>query len=304
MRFTTLSIALLAVILTILSGCASKDDRPQGTTEQEVYELAQTHLNSGNWQNAIQAFHILEESFPFGTYGEQGQLELIYAHYQAQNFDEAIATAQRFIRLHPQHRDVDYAYYMRGLASFNREQRFLGSLFGADNTNRDPGAARESFEHFTQFIQRFPDSPYAADAQKRMVYLRNVLARTEIHVANYYFKRGAYLAAAQRGNYVVRNFQGTPAVPDALAVMAQAYYLMDFPELAADSVKVLAANFPNHPALDSEGRFDEKYVTTRGERSWLSYLTFGLFDRIETRGFDTREIYDPEHLSSISPPNS
>src|SRR5690606_19092557 len=147
-------------------------------------------------------------------------------HYRAQDYEDVIANADRFIRLHPQHRDVDYAFYMRGLASFHRESGFVGSLFGADNTDRDLGGARESFEHFAQFIQRFPNSPYAPDAQKRMIYLRNVLARYEIHVANYYFKRGAFLAAAKRGGYVVENFQETPAVPDGLAVMAQAYYLM------------------------------------------------------------------------------
>lgn len=259
--------------------------------------MAQNGLNTKSWERAITALQLLEENFPFGTFGEQAQLELTYAHYRAQNYEEAIATADRFIRLHPQHRNVDYAYYIRGLASFNREKTFFSSLFGSDNTNRDPGAARESLDHFSQFIQRFPSSPYAPDAKKRMVYLRNILARSEIHIANYYFKRGAYLAAANRGSFVVENFQGSPAVPDGLAVMAQAYYLLDMPKLAEDAVKLLAANFPKHPALDGDGTFDDKYIYADKRRSWVSYMTFGLFDRREAQGFDTRALYNPEFIA-------
>lgn len=297
MRSTTLPIVLTLIILTLLGGCASNADRKKGVSEQEVYETAQKHLNTNSWQSAIQTLQLLEENFPFGTYGEQAQLELLYAHYKAQNFEEAIAVADRFIRLHPQHKDVDYAYYMRGLASFHRERGFLGSLFGEDNTTRDPGAARESFDHFTQFIRKFPGSPYAPDAQKRMIFLRNALARYEIHTANYYFKRGAYLAAANRGSYVVANFQETPAVPDALAVMAQGYYLLGRDELAEDAVRVLAANFPDYPALNKQGEFDQRYYLRNKERSLFSYLTLGIFSRAELDGFDTRAIYNPEYTS-------
>ena len=297
----TLSIVLFALIVISTGGCASNDKKAKGTTEQEVYELAQGYLNAKNWNSAIQTLQLLEENFPFGTYGEQSQLELIFAHYQAGNYEEAVATADRFIRLHPQHRRVDYAYYMRGLASFNQESTFLSSFFGSDNTNKDPGAARDSFDHFSQFIQRFPESPYAPDAQKRIVYLRNALARAEIHSANYYFTRGAYLAALNRGAFVVENFPNTPAIPDALAVMAQAYYLLGRNELATDTVEILAHNFPNHPALDESGKFDEKYISGEKDRSWVSVLTLGMFDRIETKGFDTREIYNPEF---IEPPES
>lgn len=304
MRFITLPTVLLAVILTVLAGCATKDERSKGASEQDVYEMAQKQLDSRNWLAAIEALQLLEENFPFGTYGEQAQLELMFAHYQAQNFEQVVATADRFIRLHPQHRHADYAYYMRGLASFNQERHFLGSLLGADNTNRDPGAARGSLEHFAQFIRKFPSSSYAPDAQKRMIYLRNVLARSEIHVANYYFKRGAYMAAANRGGYVVENFQQSPAVPDGLAVMAHAYYLLKLDELADDAVKVLAKNYPDYPALDAKGEFNKRYYDTAKRRNLFSYLTFGVFDRAESQGFDTREIYDPEHFEPAEPPKA
>jgi outer membrane protein assembly factor BamD len=302
MRFATL---VMCAILAILSACASREPKPKGLTEQEVYESAQKHMNNGSWQAAIQTLQLLEENFPFGTYGEQAQLELVYAHYSAQNFEDVIANADRFIRLHPQHRNVDYAFYMRGLASFHRESSFVGSLLGADNTDRDLGGARDAYEDFAQFIQRFPNSPYASDAQKRMVYLRNVLARYEIHVANYYFRRGAYLAAAKRGNYVVENFQEAPAVPDGLAVMTQAYYLMGMEDMAETALKVLSANFPDYPALNKDGSFDQTYYLKRHRRSWFSYVTFGLFERAELAGFDTRRQYDPEFLNAEAPhPNA
>lgn len=302
MRLITLPTVFLTSILTILAGCATTDGENRGTTEQEIYEQAQTQLNRNNWTAAVQTLQLIEENFPFGTYGEQAQLELIFALYQSQDHEDVIANADRFIRLHPQHRSVDYAYYMRGLASFNQESHFTGSLFGADNTNRDPGGARESFSHFSQFIHKFPESSYAPDAQKRMIYLRNILARAEIHTANYYFKRGAFIAAANRGNYVVENFQGTPAVPDGLAVMAQAYYLLEMNELADNATKVLAHNYPDYPALNKSGQFNTDYYLRRKHRNLFSYLSLGLFERNELHGFDTRDTYNTEYFDEAPKP--
>ncbi len=299
MRFFSYCSFLVFVILPFINGCSSQSQRRDGMTEQEVYQEVQKALDANHWATAIQTLELLEENFPFGTYGEQSQLELIYAHYQAKNYEEVLGSADRFIRLHPQHRNVDYAYYLRGMASFHKENTFLGSLFSVDNAAKDPGAARESYDHFMELISRYPNSPYATDAQKRMVYLRNTLARLEINIANYYFKRGAYVAALKRGNYVVENFQETPAVPDALAVMAQAYYLLGKPKLAAPSVAVLAANFPEHPALTEAGSFDPKYMNLR-KRSWVSYVTLGLFDKRDAKGFDTRKIYDPVYQDNIA----
>lgn len=304
MRISMQTAVMLAAILTLLCSCSSQSQKTDGMTEQEVYQSAKKSLDSGSWENAIKVLELLEENFPFGSFGEQAQLELIYAHYEADNFEEAIVTADRFIRLHPQHRNVDYAFYLRGMASFHKENTFLGSLLGSDNTMKDPGAARESYDHFMELINRYPNSPYAVDAQKRMVYLRNALARLEIHIANYYFKRGAYVAALKRGDYVVENFQGTPAVPDGLAVMAQAYHLMGKPELAQNTVQVLAKNFPKHPAVNKDGKFNTKYARSN-KRSWVSYATLGLFDKNDVHGFDTRNQYNlttPSQGADISPP--
>lgn len=291
----------VGLVFSLIS-CGSNSEKEEATSEQQVYEAAQSALDRSNWTSAIEALHLLEENFPFGTYAEQAQLELIYANYRAGEHDSVITAADRFIRLHPQHRHVDYAYYMRGLATANRAQDVFGGAFGSDPTKRDTGAAREAFGYFTQFLNLFPNSVYAQDAQKRMIHQRNLLARAEIHVANYYFKRQAYLAAANRGRFVVENFQQTPAVPDALAVMAQAYYLLDMPELAEDAAKVLHVNYPNHPALAANGEFNYQFSSQSSERSLWSYITLGLFDKNTPQEFDTRALYNPAYFDESEPP--
>ncbi|TQV71221.1 outer membrane protein assembly factor BamD [Exilibacterium tricleocarpae] len=287
------SLGVIAVSL-LLGACSSNEPRePKGVTEQDFYEAAQKQLRANQWEFAIQNLQALEENFPFGAYAEQAQLELIYAYYKNFEHEAATAAADRFIRLHPQHRNVDYAYYMKGLASFTEGNSLFERFVPTDLTQRDPGLARESFAHFAQLLARYPDSSYAPDAKKRMIYLRNLLARSEIHVANYYFRRGAYLAATNRGRFVVENFQQTPAVPDALAVMAQGYYLLGMQELSDAAIKVLHTNYPNHPALEN-GVFNYDYGAVAVGESWISKVTFGLFDKREPPGFDTRELYNPE----------
>ena len=184
---------------------------------------------------------------------------------------------------------MDYAYYMKGLAKANANQDFLARFTPTDKTKRDTSYAKESFAEFAQLVSRYPDSPYAADAQKRMVYLRNHLARNEIHVANYYFRRGAYLAAVNRGRYVVENFQRTPAVGDGLAVMAQGYLLLGMDDLAQDAIDTLVLNYPDHPSLNDDGEFDTVYTQDGLQRSLINKASFGLFDPPKPPQFDSRE---------------
>lgn len=284
---------IFAFIFIFLSACSSNDDKPEkGATEQTLYERAQRYLKASNWASAIQALQLIEENFPFGTYAENAQLELCYAYYRSGDYELAIASSDRFIRLHPQHRDVDYAYYMRGVASFYKDSAITTALI-RDISQRDSGSAKDSFNYFSQLLARFPNSQYALDAQKRMVYLRNILARHEIHVANYYFKRGAYVAAAGRGRFVVENMQGTPAVPDGLAVMAQAYHLLGMQDLADDAATVLALNYPKHPSI-KKGKFVYQKHIDEGT-SWLSYLTLGLFGKREFVNYDTRSTFNPQY---------
>ena len=253
-----------------------------------MYEDAQRYLRNGNFDLAVKSLQLLESRYPFGKYAEQAQLELIYAHYNAFEHEAAVEAADRFIRLHPQHPSVDYAFYMKGLAAYSAKQDLFTRFLPTDPSKRDMGYAREAFAEFAQLLSRYPNSPYAADAQARMVALRNQLARYEINVANYYFRRGAYLAAANRGRYVVENYQRTPAVADGLAVMAQGYILLGMDDLAKDSIDVLALNYPEHPAVDADGQFVSSYTLDGQQRSWINRASFGLFDPPQPPQFDNR----------------
>ncbi|AKH68979.1 Beta-barrel assembly machine subunit BamD [Spongiibacter sp. IMCC21906] len=280
-------IIALITLGAVLAGCAGEQDKPD-SSERELYETAQGYIKSKNFTLAVQNLQLLESRFPFGPYADQAQLEIIYAHYRSGDNEAAVAAADRFIRLHPRHGSVDYAYYMRGLANYTRGEGILDRFIPTDTTTRDPGAATESFDDFRQLLQRFPNSPYADDARARMIHLRNRLARYEINVANYYFKRKAYLAAANRGRYVVENMPQTKAVPDALAVMVQAYLLLGMKDLADQPLMVLRQNFPDHPSLDKNGNFVSQ-VGLDGERSIINQATMGLLDRYDPPEFDNRE---------------
>jgi len=295
-----LSLMLLILSLSLTTGCSwlgwgdeeQTEEDSAGLTEKDFYERIQSSLNASNWTVAISNLQLLESQFPFGKYAEQGQLELIYAQYKSGDYESSIASADRFIRLHPQHPNVDYAFYVKGLSEISQTGGFFDSFLPTDSSMRDIGDARGAFTTLTELLSRFPESPYAADARKRLVSLRNRLARAEIHVANYYFTRGAYLAAANRGRFVVENFQQSPAVPDGLAVMAQAYYLLEMKELADNSVEVLVANYPEHPSLDSNGQFDFERRLLADQDSWLDKLSFGVLKRIKPPSFDSRSVYD------------
>lgn len=303
-----LTLLYLCLTLSLVTGCSwlgfdgddeeSAESETANFNERQFYDLIERNLNGGRWDQAITNLQALEAQFPFGTYASQAQLNLIYAYYRSGDNQAAIASADRFIRLHPQHASADYAFYMKGLAAYNESRGFLSNFLPTDITRRDPGAARESFAAFNQLLTRYPESSYSADARKRMIHLRNHLARYEIHVANYYFRRGAYLAAANRGRYVVENYQRTPAVPDGLAVMAQGYYLLGLHDLADDAAKVLAANYPDYPALE-DGKFVYRDDVSGEDRSLTNKLTFGLLDNPPPPGYDTREIYNPVYEPRI-----
>ncbi|MGS2717971.1 outer membrane protein assembly factor BamD [Eionea flava] len=285
----TLAFICLCVFLT---GCTSSTiSLSSNGTEAELYEQVQKDLRRDNFLDAIKYLQIMEKKFPFGEYSKSAQLSLIYAHYGFGENEAATAAANRFIRLHPKHRNVDYAYYMKGLIIFPKQKTFIQQAFNADLSKRDISSARASFNHFTALTQLFPDSEYAPDALKRMIFLRNLLARNEIHIANYYLERKAYLAAANRGRYVVENFQETSAVPDALAVMIQAYHEMNIDDLSNDSLNVLRANFPDHPALNNDGGFNYSYSTT-SIGSWLSKVSFGVLGTTKPPGFNSESRYN------------
>ena len=280
----------------MLPACSTFDQQQSSNeySERELYELAQKFSDNRFWEDAIQTLQKLEENYPFGKYAEQAQLELIYAYYQDDQLEAVSVTADRFIRLHPRHRHLDYAYYMKGLAAFTRHDGILGDFTPVDLTIRDPGQAQLSFSYFADLVNRFPNSDYRNDAIKRMEFLRNLLARGEIHVANYYFERGAYLAAVNRGRYVVENYDQTPAVPDALAIMAYGYHLLGLEDLSRDSIIVLQTNYPEYPAFDDKGAFNFNYAIGSAATSmWVKTLSLGLFNKVPAPKFDTRDLYNP-----------
>ncbi|MGV2836808.1 outer membrane protein assembly factor BamD, partial [Pseudomonas shirazensis] len=224
---------LLIALLGLTAACSSnKEVIDENLSEAELYQQAQADLDNKSYTSAVNKLKALESRYPFGRYADQAQLELIYANYKNTEPEAAKSAAERFIRLHPQHPNVDYAYYLKGLTSFDQDRGLLARFLPLDMTKRDPGAARDSYNEFAQLTSRFPNSRYAPDAKQRMIYLRNLLAAYEIHVADYYMSRQAYVAAANRGRYVVENFQETPSVGDGLAVMVEAYQHLHLDELA------------------------------------------------------------------------
>ena len=268
---------LLIATLVLTAACSSnKPEVDENLSETELYQQAQDDLNSNSYNNAIAKLKALESRYPFGRYAEQAQLELIYAYYKNVEPEAAKSAAERFIRLHPQHANVDYAYYLKGLTSFDQDRGLIARFLPLDLTKRDPGAARDSYNEFAQLTSRYPNSRYAPDAKARMIYLRNLLAAYEIHAGRYYLTRQAYVAAANRGRYVVENLQETPSVGDGLALMVEAYQRLDLDDLAATSLETLKLNYPDHPTL-----VDGQFVPVEEEadnRSWLAKATLGLIE--------------------------
>ncbi|KAF1071856.1 MAG: Outer membrane protein assembly factor BamD [Pseudomonas citronellolis] len=269
---------LLIATLAFVTACSSNkgDKVDENLSESQLYQQAQEDLNNKSYTNAVNKLKALESRYPFGRYAEQAQLELIYANYKNAEPEAARSAAERFIRLHPQHPNVDYAYYMKGLSSFDQDRGLLARFLPLDMTKRDPGAARDSFNEFAQLTSRYPNSRYAPDAKARMVYLRNLLAAYEVHVGHYYLKRKAYVAAANRGRYVVENFQETPAVGDGLAIMTEAYQRLGLNDLADSSLQTLKLNYPDNPSL-KDGEFKPR-EDDDNSRSWLAKATLGLID--------------------------
>jgi outer membrane protein assembly factor BamD len=254
-----LLLIILLISLSATSGCSwfsktgldgDKDSDADKWSQGKLYKEAKDALNAGSWHKSIEYYEKLQARHPFGADSEQAQLDLAYAYYKEEEPVSAVAACERFMKLNPNHPHVDYAYYLKGLANFSQGKGLAERFLPVDATQRDQAAAMKSFEDFEDLTKRFPRSEYVEDAQKRMMYLRNILAQHEVHVANYYMRRGAYVAAANRARYVIENYERAPAVPEALMIMAKAYRILELDELSADALRVLESNFPNHPGLE------------------------------------------------------
>lgn len=247
-----LLLMLLAAALT-LGGCSSKNTRDTQSGADILYERAQSAMESSNYRNAISYYESLAARFPFSNQAKQAQLDLIYCYYKNGERESAIDAANQFERENPTHPRVDYALYMRGLATFTGEAGVIQRFFRIDPAQRPLDRADESFAAFAQLVQRYPQSSYAADARQRMVFLRNRLAEHENNVARYYLSRRAYLAAIQRAQFAVQSYNGAPAVADSLGIMLESYQALGMSDLADSTREVLVATFPevmNEDATD------------------------------------------------------
>ena len=260
-----LSLVLLLCFLVI--SCSSTEEQPDARLlEKELYDISQTRIKNGNFSSAISSLETLESRFPFGRYAEQAQAELIYAYYMNFEFEAARSSAERFINLHPRHPHTSYAYYLRGLSAFTDDSGLFTRYFESDLSKRDIEPAQRSFEDLNEFISRYPDSPYVAHAKQRMIYLKNLLAQHEMHVADYYIERKAYVAAIGRARFVIEHMPNTPHTPKALSVLIKAYNLLGYEELSQKNLEILHLNYPD---------FDAKELIET-KRSWKSRLSFGL----------------------------
>ena len=243
------------MVTVLLGGCSwlqslqGENDETAGWSAQRLYTEAKNAMNEGSWTTAVKYFEKLEARYPFGRYAQQAQLEIAYAYYRDNEPASAVAACDRFIKLHPNHPTVDYAYYLKGVVNFYEDQSILTQFAAQDPTERDPRSARDSFAAFKELATRYPDSKYTPDALARMKFLVNALASHEVHVAQWYIKRGAYVAAANRAAYAVKTYPEAPATEEALAVMAQAYGRMGMDDLRDDALRVLKTNFPDSPWL-------------------------------------------------------
>ncbi|MGX5174294.1 outer membrane protein assembly factor BamD [Aliikangiella sp. IMCC44653] len=236
---------MISTLVACQSNTATTHEAQRINNAIKLYEKAKYSMLSGNFRSAVQYLERIDSLYPFGAYSHQAQLDLIYSYYRLSDFASGIASADRFIRQNPRHKDLEYAYYMKGLINFSSETGFSKEVFSAPLSERDAATARQSFDDFAELVRLFPNSKYARDAQKRMIYLRNRLAEYELHVANYYMKREAYQAAAARASYVVDHYPQTPSIPYALQMMVVAYELLELPEMAENARKVLLLNYPD-----------------------------------------------------------
>ena len=247
---------LVVLISSILVGCNS--DGPEIEQPEKIYyDQAQKRMNAKNYYGAIESLEAIENRYPFGKYAEQAQVELIYAHFMNSETEASHTAAEKFIRLHPRHPNIDYAYFMKGLSSYTRDREFLNRVSDTDLSNRDISGAKESFAELTEFLTRFPDSQYAPYAKQRNVYLRNMIAKNELAAADYYLTIDAYVAALRRANYVVENIPNSSENYRALKVLETSYKALGYSELLNDLKVVININYP-----------DEESKQSSRQRSW------------------------------------
>ena len=231
----------LSITALFMVGCNS--DGPEIEQPEKIYyDLAQKRIQSKNYIAAIESLQAIETRYPFGRYAEQAQIELIYAYFMNGANLAAHAAAEKFIRLHPRHPNIDYAYLMKGLSSYTRDTSFLVRVTDTDIANRDITGAKESFAELSEFLTRFPESQYSPYAKQRNIYLRNMIARNELSAADYYVSIGAYIAAVRRAKYVIENIPNSSENLRALVILKESYKNLGYLELYEDVERIIDLN--------------------------------------------------------------
>jgi outer membrane protein assembly factor BamD len=240
-----ISRTLAIVLLGFIAGCAGNDEVQDAVSNiTQAYETAQTSIERGNYRRGIQIFEAIQARYPFSDLSRQIQLELMYAYYKSGQREQAAEAADTFMRENPTHPRVDYALYIKGLAHFEEGAGFLERWFRKDVSRRPPKDFDLAYSSLRRLVERYPASQYAPDAEQRMIYLKNRMADYENHVADYYLRRGAYVAALNRAKGALEDYNGAQGNAESLSIMARAYDKLGMAELAADTRRVLAENFP------------------------------------------------------------
>ena len=248
---------MLVSVLSVLIVACNSDGPEIEQPEKIYYDQAQKRMNAKNYNGAIESLSAIENRYPFGKYAEQAQVELIYAHFMNTETEAAHTAAEKFIRLHPRHPNIDYAYFMKGLASYTRDRDFLYRFSDTDLSNRDISGAKQSFSELTEFLTRFPDSQYAQYAKQRNIFLRNMIAKNELAAAEYYVSINAYVGAIRRANYVIENIPNSSENYRALKILENCYEELGYSELLDDIRVVININYP-----------DQESANTSRERKW------------------------------------
>ena len=276
------------VFSTLLSSCAywegafKEPDPTIGMSAAQIYGQGREFLDAEDYPNAIVYFDILEARYPFGIYSTQSMLDLSYASYKSNLKDEAIVNADRFIRLYPNHPNVSYAYYLRALSNFDKDQNFITQLLGQDPSKYDVSKLKQSFDDFSIIVNKFPNTEYAKDSRNRLLYIKNNMAANELYIAKYYVKRSAHIAAIERIKYMLINYSGTPSTEEGLLVLIESYKYLKMYDLASDTARVLKENYPNYMVVNKNGiitatknkiKVTKKIETQKDdEASWFDFL--------------------------------
>ena len=271
-RITSLTLTVIMMfIVLLLTACAGKDyDETTSWSQSKLLGEANSALSDNDYPNCVKYFEKLEARYPFGPVAEQAQINSAYCNWKRNEQELALASDNRFIQLHPGHPNIDYAYYLKGLITFNDNLGFLAKFSGQDLSERDPKASKDAYEAFKTLTTNFPDSKYTPDALDRMRYIVNSLAESDVNAARYYYRRGAYVAAINRAQTTLKDYDRAPAIEEALYLMVKSYDALGMKDLSADTMRVFNANFPNSEIFKTGKR---QAVTAQQAKWWQFWNT-------------------------------